>query len=122
MSRGEELKTELEKVLSFKAHSFDEESFVGADGSGEARVAGGANNEMLSEWLSLAQSLADSTPSSVVNMLRSTDDRAVTDALTAKKVAMEEKAKAQLEAEEAAKKKERDERDAEAKKALMRAR
>lgn len=103
MSRGEELKTELEKVLSFKAHSFDEESFV-------------------SEWLSLAQSLADSTPTSVINMLRSTDDRAVTDALTAKKVAMEEKAKAQLEAEEAAKKKERDERDAEAKKALTRAR
>jgi hypothetical protein len=103
MSRGEELKTELEKVLSFKAHSFDEESFV-------------------SEWLSLAQSLADSTPTSVINMLRLTDDRAVTDALTAKKVAMEEKAKAQLEAEEAAKKKERDERDAEAKKALMRAR
>ena len=49
-------------------------------------------------------------------------DRAVADALHERKVAMDEKAKSQLEAEEVAKIKEREERDAEAQKALMKAR
>ena len=122
MSRGEELNIELEKVLNFKANSFDEESFVGADSSGEPSKADDANKEMISEWLNLAQSLFECTPSSVVNMLRSADERAFADALNARKNLMDEKAKSQLEAQEAALKKERDEREAEAKKTLMKAR
>ena len=119
MSRGEEVKIELEKVLNFKANSFDEESFVGADGSGSSPDINDANT---SEWLDMAKSLSESTPLSVINMLRTVDDRAVTDALTLRKIALEEKAKAQMEADKAAKKKERDERDAEANKVLMKAR
>lgn len=122
MSRGDDLKVELEKVLNFKAHSFDEESFVGTEGNGEVSKSDGASTEMVTEWINMAQSLSESTPSSVINMLRSVDDRAVTDALTERKAALDAKEKAQIEAEEAAKKKEREERDAEAKKALMKAR
>ena len=122
MSRGEELKAELEKVLNFKGNSFDEESFVGTDVSGGQSSSCETNTDMVSEWLYLAQSLTESTPSSVINMLRSVDDRAVASALTARKTALDAKAKAQMEAEEATKKKEREERDAEAKKAMMKAR
>lgn len=122
MCRGDELKTELEKVLNFKANSFDEESFVGGGSSGEERITDGESAEMVYEWLNLAQSLFESSPSSVINMLRSVDDRAISDALTARQAALDEKARARQEAEEAAKKKEREERDAEAKKALMKAR
>ena len=122
MSRGEELKTELEKLLNFKGTSFDEESFVGTEMSGVQSNSCRTNTEMVSEWLYLAQSLTESTPSSVINMLRSVDDRAVASALTARKTALDAKTKAQIEAEEAAKKKEREERDAEAKKAMMKAR
>lgn len=119
MSRGEEVKFELKKVLNFRANSFDEESFVGADGSGKSPEM---NEASTAEWLDLARSLSESTPSSVINMLRTVDDRAVTDALTLRKVALDEKAKAQVEAEEAEKKRERNERDAEANKVLMKAR
>jgi hypothetical protein len=122
MCRGDELKTELEKVLNFKANSFDEESFVGGGSSGEERITDGESAEMVCEWLNIAQSLFESSPSSVINMLRSVDDRAISDALTARQTALDEKARARQEAEEAAKKKEREERDAEAKKALMKAR
>lgn len=122
MSRGDELRAELVKVLNFKANSFDEESFVGGGSSGQQRIADGESTEMVCEWLNLAQSLSESTPSSVINMLRSVDDRAISDALTARQAALDGKARAQQEAEEAAKKKEREERDAEEKKALTKAR
>ncbi|KAL3789237.1 hypothetical protein HJC23_002822, partial [Cyclotella cryptica] len=122
MSRGEELRIELEKVMNFKAASFDEESFVGAESSEESSKTDNASNAMVCEWLNLAQSMFECTPSSVINMLRSADDRAVADALNARKAALDEKAKAQLDAQQDAMKKEREDREAEAKKALMKAR
>ncbi|KAL7481641.1 hypothetical protein ACHAW6_007320 [Cyclotella cf. meneghiniana] len=122
MSRGEELRRELEKVLNFKATSFDEESFVGAHRREESLKTDDESNTIVFEWLNLAQSMFECTPSSVINMLRSADDRAVADALHARKAALDEKAEAQLDAQQDAMKKEREEREAQAKMALMKAR
>lgn len=77
---------------------------------------------MITEWLSLSKSLIECTPSSVIELLRSADDRAVGNAIKLRQIQMEEELRAQADAHEAALKKERDERDAEEKKALTKAR
>eukprot|EP00581_Thalassiosira_minuscula_P009722 CAMPEP_0183708464 /NCGR_PEP_ID=MMETSP0737-20130205/4787_1 /TAXON_ID=385413 /ORGANISM="Thalassiosira miniscula, Strain CCMP1093" /LENGTH=1717 /DNA_ID=CAMNT_0025936357 /DNA_START=82 /DNA_END=5235 /DNA_ORIENTATION=- len=119
MSRGEELKGMLEKILDFRQEAaFAEESFVGAIGDGEANT----DAEMVSEWLMSGKSLIESTPSSVIQLLRSADDRAVAKALEARQTRVDEELKAQLDADELARKKERDQRDKEAERALNKAR
>lgn len=117
MSRGEELKQELEKILNFQETSFVEESFVGASDDGPADGDG-----MVSEWLLSAKSLVESTPSSVIELLRSADDRAVAGAVKARQMQVEKQLQAQLEAEEEARRKEKEERDAETEMALNKAR
>jgi len=121
MSRGEELKQVLEKILDFQDASFAEESFVGAR---EVDVAAPETNgdEMMLEWLLSAKSLIESTPSSVIELLRSADDRAVLGALKVRQTQVDKELQAQLDADEAARKKERDERDTEAEMALNKAR
>jgi len=121
MSRGEGLKQVLEKILDFQDASFVEESFVGAS---EGNVAAPETNgdEMMSEWLLSAKSLIESTPSSVIELLRSADDRAVLGALKVRQTQVDKELQAQLDADEAARKKERDERDMEAEMALNKAR
>lgn len=122
MARGEELSKELEEVFDFKTASFDEESFVAAGSDKASQTSNQDNGEMVSEWLNSAKSLLESTPSSVVELLRSADDRAVGNALKVRQTQVDAKIKAQQDAHEAELKKERDERDAEAKKAMTKAR
>jgi len=123
MSRGRELSKEVEKVFSFKDTSYDEESFVGGAASSDSSAS---EDDMIAEWLSLAKSLIKCTPSSVIERLRTADDRAVTNAIQVHQAQANEKLKAQLEKEanehEAALKKAREEREAEKKKAIIRAR
>ena len=113
MMKGDELRRELEELFHFKEAPVD--SFVGSSDN-----SSGGN--MITEWLSLSKSLIECTPSSVIELLRSADDRAVGNAIKLRQIQMEEELRAQAEAHEAALKKERDERDAEEKKALMKAR
>jgi hypothetical protein len=110
MSRGEELRIELEKIFNFREDS----------AGSEANSADGY--KMTQEWLSSAKSLIESTPSSVIELLRSADDRAVARALKVRQTKIDEELQAQLEAEEAARKKEILERDKEADDALTKAR
>jgi len=117
MSRGEELRQGLEKILDFQEMSFAEESFVGA-----SEGAGGDDDEMVSEWLLSARSLVESTPSSVVELLRSADDRAVASAFRVRQTKVDRELQAQLDAHEAARKKEREERDRLEERELNRAR
>ncbi|KAK1749027.1 hypothetical protein QTG54_000966 [Skeletonema marinoi] len=77
---------------------------------------------MIPEWLSMSKSLIECTPSSVIELLRSADDRAVANAIKLRQLQMEKELQAQADAHEAALKKERDERDAEEKKAEIKAR
>ena len=112
MLTGEELRKELEEVYHFNETPVD--SFVGSsDGSGD---------HMVPEWLSTSKSLFECTPSSVIDLLRSADDRAVANAIKLRQIQMEIELQAQADAHEAALKKERDERDAEEKKAEIKAR
>jgi hypothetical protein len=112
MLTGEELRKELEEVFHFNETPVD--SFVGSsDGSGD---------HMVSEWLSMSKSLIECTPSSVIELLRSADDRAIANALKLRQIQMERELQAQADAHEAALKKERDERNAEEKKAEIKAR
>lgn len=113
MMKGDELRRELEELFHFKEAPVD--SFVGSSDN-----SSGGN--MITEWLSLSKSLIECTPSSVIELLRSADDRAVGNAIKLRQIQMEEELRAQADAHEAALKKERDERDAEEKKALMKAR
>jgi hypothetical protein len=113
MMKGDELRRELEELFLFKEAPVD--SFVGSSDN-----SSGGN--MITEWLSLSKSLIECTPSSVIELLRSADDRAVGNAIKLRQIQMEEELRAQADAHEAALKKERDERDAEEKKALMKAR
>ena len=121
MSRGDELKQELERILNFQETSFVVESFVGASDGNATSIA---NNDdgMVTEWLVSAKSLIEATPSSALELLRSADDRAVASLLKVRQSKMDEKLQAQLDADEAARKKEREERDKEAEKALNKAR
>jgi len=112
MLTGEELRKELEELFQFNEAPVD--SFVGSsDGSGD---------DMVSEWLSMSKSLIECTPSSVIELLRSADDRAVVNAIKLRQIQMEKELQAQADAHEAALKKEREERDAEEKKAEIKAR
>ena len=112
MLTGEELRKELEELFHFNETPVD--SFVGStDGSGD---------HMIPEWLSMSKSLIECTPSSVIELLRSADDRAVANAIKLRQIQMEKELQAQADAHEAALKKERDERDAEEKKAEIKAR
>ena len=112
MLTGEELRKELEELFHFNETPVD--SFVGSsDGSGD---------RMIPEWLSMSKSLIECTPSSVIELLRSADDRAVANAIKLRQIQMEKELQAQADAHEAALKKERDERDAEEKKAEIKAR
>ena len=110
MSRSDDLRIELEKILSLREDS----------AGSQANSADGY--EMTREWLSSAKSLKESTPSSVIELLRSADDRAVACALKVRQTKIDEEIQAQLEAEEAARKKEMLERDKEAEEALTKAR
>ncbi|KAL7436967.1 hypothetical protein ACHAXM_005440 [Skeletonema potamos] len=112
MLTGEELRKELEEVFHFNETPVD--SFVGSsDGSGD---------HMVSEWLSMSKSLIECTPSSVIELLRSADDRAIANALKLRQIQMERELQAQADAHEVALKKVRDERNAEEKKAEIKAR
>lgn len=111
MSRGDELRIELERVLNFQQ---------GSTINPDVDVINGY--EMSREWLLSAKSLMESTPSSVIELLRSADDRAVAKALQARQTKTDAKAQAQQEAEEQAREKERMEREKEAEKALTKAR
>ena len=113
MMKGDELRRELEELFLFKEAPVD--SFVGSSDN-----SSGGN--MITEWLSMSKSLIECTPSSVIELLRSADDRAVGNAIKLRQIQMEQELRAQADAHEAALKKERDERDAEEKKALMKAR
>lgn len=106
MSRGEELRIKLEKVLNFQ----------------EVSASAEADYDMTREWLSSAKSLMESTPSSVIELLRSADDRAVASALQVRQTKIDEELQAQYEADELARKKESLEREKEAEKALTKAR
>eukprot|EP00571_Detonula_confervacea_P002557 CAMPEP_0172319628 /NCGR_PEP_ID=MMETSP1058-20130122/38166_1 /TAXON_ID=83371 /ORGANISM="Detonula confervacea, Strain CCMP 353" /LENGTH=1607 /DNA_ID=CAMNT_0013034711 /DNA_START=38 /DNA_END=4861 /DNA_ORIENTATION=+ len=118
MSRGEELKKELQNILEFHETSFAVESFVGAS-EGKTTNTG---DDMTSEWLSSAKSLMESTPSSVIELLRSADDRAVAIALKVHQTKVDEDLQTELDAHEVALTKEREERDKEAERALNKAR
>ena len=118
MSRGDELQTELEKILRFEGSSFSEETFVGMTGGGDNPD----DAESVSDWLVSTKGLMESTPGSVLDLLRSADDRAVAKALKAKQALIDRELQAQHEAHEASLKREREERDAEAKKAEVKAR
>ena len=118
MSRGDELHSELEKILRFEGSSFSEETFVGMTGGGDNPD----DFESISDWLASTKSLMESTPGSVLDLLRSADDRAVAKALKAKQALIDRELQAQHEAHESSLKKEREERDAEAKKAEIKAR
>jgi hypothetical protein len=109
MSRGEELRLELKKVFNFQKVWASSETDAADDG-------------MTREWLSSAKSLMESTPSSVIELLRSSDDRAVACALKVRQAKIDEELQAQLAAEEIARKKETLEREKEAEKALTKAR
>ena len=109
MSRGEELRLELEKVLNFQQVWAGSETDAADDG-------------MTREWLSSAKSLMESTPSSVIELLRSSDDRAVACALKVRQTKIDEELQAQLAADELARKEETLEREKEAEKALTKAR
>lgn len=112
MLTGEELRKELGEVFHFCETPV--ESFIGsADDSGDG---------MVPEWLSMSKSLIECTPSSVIELLRSADDRAVANAIKLRQIQMEKELQAQADAHEAALKKEREERDAEEKKAEIKAR
>ena len=117
MSRGDELKKELEKIVDFEEDAASSESFVGAN---EATATFG--DDVASEWLSSAKSLMESTPSSVIDLLRSADDRSVTNALKARQAIVDKELQTELDAHETALKKEREERDKEAERALNKAR
>jgi len=119
MSRGEELKQGLEKILDFQETPFAEESFVGAS---EDKSDANGDEEMVSEWLLSAKSLIESTPSSVIELLRSADDRAVASALKVRQTQVDKELQAQLDAHEAARTKESEERDKEAERSLNKAR
>ena len=110
---GDELRKELEELFQFNEAPVD--SFVGSSD-------GGGGDDMVSEWLSMSKSLIECTPSSVIELLRSADDRAVVNAIKLRQIQMEKELQAQADAHEAALKKERDERDAEEKKAEIKAR
>ena len=111
MSRGDELRIELERVLNFQQ---------GSTINPDADVIDGY--EMSREWQLSAKSLMESTPSSVIELLRSADDRAVAKALQARQTKTDARVQAQQEAEEQAREKERMEREKEAEKALTKAR
>jgi len=106
MSRGDELKKELEKIVDFQDDAASSESFVGAGDESSSSTDGTA-----SEWLSSAKSLMEATPSSVIDLLRSADDRAVANALKVRQTKVDKELQAELDAQEAALKKEREERD-----------
>ena len=118
MSRGEELKKELQKILDFQETSFDLESFVGAS---EVNTSS-TKDAMTAEWLLSAKALIESTPSSAIELLRSADDRAVASALKVRQTKMDEELQAQLDADALARKKERDLRDKDSERALNKAR
>ena len=120
MSRGDELKKELEKIVDFQEDAASSESFVGAS-EGQATTSSDDGMEA-SEWLSSARSLMEATPASVIDLLRSADDRAVASALKARQMKIDKELQAELDAHEVALKKERDERDKEAERALNKAR
>jgi predicted metal-dependent hydrolase len=111
MSRGDELRIELERVLNFPQGSTINPNLDATDGY-----------EISREWLSSAKSLMESTPSSVIELLRSADDRAVASALTVRQTKIDAKVQAQQEAEEQSREKERLEREKEAERALTKAR
>ena len=106
MSRGDELKKELEKIVDFQDDAASSESFVGAGDESSSTIDGTA-----SEWLSSAKSLMEATPSSVIDLLRSADDRAVANALKVRQTKVDKELQAELDAQEAALKKEREERN-----------
>jgi len=120
MSRGDELKKELEKIVDFQEDAASSESFVGA--SEDQATTSSDDGMEASEWLSSARSLMEATPASVIDLLRSADDRAVASALKARQMKIDKELQAELDAHEVALKKERDEREKEAERALNKAR
>jgi len=106
MSRGDELKKELEKIVDFQDDAASSESFVGAGDESSS-----STDSTASEWLSSAKSLMEATPSSVIDLLRSADDRAVANALKVRQTKVDKELQAELDAQEAALRKEREERD-----------
>ena len=117
MSRGDELKKELEKIVDFQDDAASSESFVGAGDESSSSTDGTA-----SEWLSSAKSLMEATPSSVIDLLRSADDRAVANALIVRQTKVDKELQAELDAQEATLQKEREERDKAAEAAKNKAR
>lgn len=121
MSRGDELKRDLEKIVNFQAGSTTRaESFVG--GSSEGNQESTNCVIMAREWLAGAKSLMDSTPSSVIELLRSADDRAVASAIKVRQTKLDQEVQAQLEKHEEAQRREREERRKEADRELNKAR
>ena len=121
MSRGDELKGDLEKILNFQAGSTaSAESFIG--GSSEGNQESTNCVIMAREWLAGAKSLMDSTPSSVIELLRSADDRAVASAIKVRQTKLDQEVQAQLEKHEEAQRREREERRKEADRELNKAR
>ncbi|KAL7553365.1 hypothetical protein ACHAWF_016643 [Thalassiosira exigua] len=122
MSRGDELRAALGRALAPRGDpDFAEESFVGGSGLGEGGD-GGKTDDVAYRWLSSARDLAGATPSSVLARLRTADDRAVAAALEARRAKTDEELRAREEAEEASRKRDREQRDKEAERALHRAR
>lgn len=119
MSRGDELKRDLEKILNFQEDSASSESFVGSsDGKQEPTNC----DEVARDWLAAAKSLMESTPSSVIELLRSADDRAVASAIKVRQTKLDQELQAQLEEHEEAQRKEREERRRESDRELNKAR
>jgi len=96
----------LEKIVDFQDDAASSESFVGAGDESSS-----STDSTASEWLSSAKSLMEATPSSVIDLLRSADDRAVANALKVRQTKVDKELQAELDAQEAALRKEREERD-----------
>lgn len=119
MSRGDELKRDLEKILNLQEDKACSESFFG---SSEGKQEPTNCDEMARDWLAAAKSLMESTPSSVIELLRSADDRAVASAITVRQTKLDQELRAQLEEHEEAQRKEREERRRESDRELNKAR
>ena len=119
MSRGEELKRDLEKILNFQEDTASSESFVGSNMSKQEPIS---CDEMTRDWLTGAKSLKDSTPSSVIELLRSADDRAVASAIQVRQTKLDQELQAQIEEHEEAQRREQEERRKESDREVNKAR
>ena len=125
MAQGEEVTRELERLAADPHAAFAEEACAGtghAPPSSEAEAGGGGNGTPAAEWQGAARALMEATPASVLELLRSADDRAVARALAARQARAEEELQERRRAAEAARRRESDERDRAAELVLNRAR